>query len=145
LIDVPSSGRTLPALLEHQAQALGERPYLRIGTTTRSYVGMREAAARMAGSFAAAGLGPGDRLAIMSENREEVVDSWFASAWLGAILVPVNTATRGPQLQHVLQHSGARVLVIDPSFLERLELLDELPPELELIWVLEAAGYVLKR
>jgi crotonobetaine/carnitine-CoA ligase len=99
---------------------------------------MREAAARMAGSFAAAGLGLGDRLAIMSENREEVVDSWFASAWLGALLVPVNTATRGPQLQHVLSHSGARVLVIDPSFLERLERLDELPPELEQIWVLEA-------
>ena len=39
----------------------------------------------------------------MAENRLESSTPSFACAWLGAILVPINTATRGPQLEHVLR------------------------------------------
>src|SRR5262249_8613804 len=65
--DFPPAERTLPALLERQAAAFGERPYLRIGDTLRSYAEMRDAVARTAGSFAAAGVTRGDRVAIMCE------------------------------------------------------------------------------
>jgi len=84
----------------------------------------------------------GDRVALMSENRIEVIDSWFACAWLGAILVPFNTATRGPQLQHVLTDSDPRVFVLEERFLEHLEVLDDMPRSLERLWVLdrEAGG-----
>jgi len=99
---VPSRERTLPALLERQATTFGDKTFLRVGETTRSFAEMRDSVARLAGAFAASGVRHGDRVAIMAENRLEVVDAWFACAWLGAILVPFNTATRGPQLQHVL-------------------------------------------
>ncbi len=138
--DVPAGERTLPALLERQAAAIGDRRYLKAGETVRTYAAMREAVARTAGAFAAAGVQAGDRVAIMSENRSEVVDAWFASAWLGAILVPINTAVRGPQLQHVLTNSGPRVLAIEPGLVQHLDVLEGVPPELERIWELGGEG-----
>jgi crotonobetaine/carnitine-CoA ligase len=138
--DLPPAERTLPALLERQANALGDRPYLRVGDTARSYAEMRDAVARTAGSFAAAGVARGDRVAIMCENRCELVDAWFACAWLGASLVPLNTATRGPQLEHVLTNSGPRILAIEPGLFPNLDVVETLPLELERIWLLEGHG-----
>jgi crotonobetaine/carnitine-CoA ligase len=140
MIDVPARERTLPALLARQAAALGDRPYMRVGATARTFAETAEAAARTAGSLAAAGIGPGDRVAVMAENRREVIDTWFAVAWLGAILVPVNTALRGPQLEHVLTNSGPRALAIEPGLIGHLEVLRALPAELERIWLLDGDG-----
>lgn len=58
---------------------------------------MCESAARLAGAFAARGVGQGDRVAVMAENRIELLDAFCACAWLGAMLVPINTALRGAQ------------------------------------------------
>lgn len=95
---LPARQRTLPALLSLQAESLGDRPFLHVSETRRSFAEMRDAVARTAGAFAAAGVRRGDRVALMAENWVQVVDAWFACAWVGAILVPFNTATRGPQL-----------------------------------------------
>jgi len=140
MTDVPAAERTLPALLERQAAAHGDRPYLAVGDTSRTYAEMRDAVARTAGSFAAVGVRRGDRVAIMCENRSELLDAWFGCAWLGASLVPLNTATRGAQLEHVLGNSGPRVLAIEPDLAGHLDVVESLPPELERIWLLGADG-----
>ena len=75
----------------------------------------------------------------MAENRLEVIDAWFACAWLGAILVPFNTATRGPQLEHVLTDSAPRVLITEARYLDYLDVLETMPAELERLWVLDQA------
>ncbi|MBM3679440.1 MAG: AMP-binding protein, partial [Actinobacteria bacterium] len=134
---LPADLRTLPAILELRAAAQGDRPFLTVGGTRRSFAEMRDAIARRAAAFAAAGVQAGDRVAIVSENRLEVLDAWFASAWLGAILVPVNTATRGLQLEHVLTNSGPRVLALEAEFLPHLEVLGTVPDELERLWALD--------
>jgi carnitine-CoA ligase len=137
MIDVPAPERTLPSLLERQAGALGDRHYIRIGETSRTFAEMRTAVACRAGSFAAAGVERGDRVAFMAENRVELIDAWFAAAWLGATLVPLNTATRGPQLEHVLTNSEPRVLAIEPGLVQHLDVVDSAPAGLERIWVLD--------
>lgn len=136
---IPPRERTLPALLERQAAAFGSKTFLRVGESRRSFSEMRESIARLAGGFADAGVRHGDRVAIMAENRLEVIDTWFACAWLGAILVPFNTATRGSQLEHVLTNSAPRVLIADARCLEHLDVLERMPAELELLWVLDQA------
>ncbi len=135
---LPALERTLPHILTTQATTYGDRRFLSVGDTTRSFAGMRDAAARLAGAFAAAGIKPGDRVALMAENRLEVLDTWLACAWLGAILVPLNTATRGPQLEHVLTNSEPRAIALEPGFLDHLEVLDTLPSSVEHLWTLDA-------
>lgn len=133
----PPSERTLPTILSAQAAAYGQKSFLTVGETRRNFAEMKEAAAGLAASFAAAGVGAGDRVAVMAENRIEVLDAWFACAWLGAILVPINTATRGPQLEHVLTNSEPLAIAVEPQFLEYLEALGKLPESTQRIWALD--------
>ncbi len=57
---------------------------------------------------------------MMCENRIELLDLMLGCAWLGAVAVPLNTALRGPQLEHQLANSGARVLAMDSALLPLL-------------------------
>jgi carnitine-CoA ligase len=134
-VALPALERTLPALLERQAAQFAERTLVRTDAAERTFSEARDVAAAVAGRLASIGVAPGDRVAVMSENRLEFVDLWLGCAWLGAILVPINTAARGPQLSHVLRDSAPRVLVVEHDLLGALELA-ELPRELERLWVL---------
>ena len=136
---LPVSEQNLPALLERQARAYGASPLLRFGELERSFAEVRDAAARAAGDLSGAGVAPGERIAIMCENRVELLDLVLGCAWLGAVAVPLNTAMRGPALTHVLRNSGARVIAIDRVLLGALAHA-ELPGSLERAWVLEDAG-----
>ena len=72
---------------------------------------MRDAAARRAGGLAAVGIGRGDRVVVVAENRLEVIELWLGCAWLGAVFVPVNPALKGAQLEHVLSDAAPKLVV----------------------------------
>lgn len=133
---LPVPEQTLPALLERQAAAYGAKPLLRCGEVERSFAQVRDAAARAAGNLAAGGVAPGDRVAMMCENRVEVLDLILGCAWLGAVAVPINTALRGAQLTHVLRNCGARRIAVDTALLTVLAQ-TELPATLETAWALD--------
>src|ERR1700724_1379536 len=99
---LPAEQQTLPGLLERQAGVYGDKPLLRFGGLERSFAEVRDAAAAAAGTLSAAGIGPGDRIALMCENRIELLDFILGAVWLGAVAVPLNTALRGSQLAHQL-------------------------------------------
>jgi carnitine-CoA ligase len=105
------AARTIPALLQSQADRHGEHPLVRAGGRERTVAEVRQAAAERAGGLAAAGIGAGDRVVVISENRLEVLELWLGCAWLGAIFVPVNTALKGAQLEHVLADAGPKLLI----------------------------------
>ncbi len=134
---VPPERRTLQALLEFQASVRGERPLLRSGGVTLTVAQLRRAVAGTAGRLAAAGIGPGDAVAAMSENRAELIELFLGCAWLGAVYVPVNTALRGGQLRHVLGDAGVRLLVVEPGLVPAVEAVRGELPALEEVWVLD--------
>ncbi|MGW3646028.1 AMP-binding protein [Streptomyces sp. NPDC000878] len=106
---------TLPELVDAAAGTFGDRVFLRIGDTTRTYAETREATATMAGALAAQGCRPGDRIAALLSNRIELVDLVLGCAWLGAVVVPLNTALRGRSLRHVLDEARPRFLYAEPE------------------------------
>ncbi|MFD7503970.1 AMP-binding protein [Streptomyces sp. NPDC059850] len=116
----PGAAMTLPALLDAAAGAYGDRVFLRVGGVTRTYRQSREAAATMAGALAARGCRPGDRIAVMSGNRVEFTDLILGCAWLGAVLVPLNTGLRGEGLRHVLRQAEPSVLCAEEEFTGRI-------------------------
>ena len=75
-------------------------------TSTWSYADARDAAARFADTLRGAGVKAGDRVALICSNRLEFLQVVFGCAWLGAVAVPINVASRGPQLQHILATAG---------------------------------------
>ena len=132
--------RTLPAMLARQAERHGEKPLASAGDVRWSYAQAADAAARMAGTLRAAGIGAGDRVAIICSNRIELLGLLLGCAWLGAVAVPINVASRGPQLQHMLSNSSARLLVIETDYIENLAMLDAHALALEAIWTIGAPG-----
>jgi carnitine-CoA ligase len=132
--------RTLPALLLRQAERHGDKPLVSAGDIRWSYAEAATAAAAMAGTLRAAGIVAGDRVAIMSSNRIELIGLLLGCGWLGAVAVPINVASRGPQLQHVLANCGARLLAMEPELAGNLAMLDPAALALEAIWTIGPPG-----
>jgi fatty-acyl-CoA synthase len=68
------------------------------------------------------GVRKGDRVAYLGENSPQFLQVLFGAAQLGAVFVPINTRLAPPEIAHVLTDSGARVLIHDPEFVERVDL-----------------------
>ncbi|MFD1813551.1 class I adenylate-forming enzyme family protein [Rhodococcus gannanensis] len=66
------------------------------------------------------GVGPGDRVAVAMRNLPEFVPIMWATALLGAILVPLNAWWRGPELERALEEAEATVVFVDDERLQRL-------------------------
>lgn len=62
----------------------------------------------------------GDRIAVWLPNGREATIIFYAINYIGAVFVPFNTAYRGNLLEHVLANSDARVIVVHPGLMERL-------------------------
>jgi carnitine-CoA ligase len=132
----PPRERTLPVMLTRQAERYGDRPLFTTDAVSWSYTEAREIAPRYAGTLAAAGVRPGERLAIMCSNRAELMQLFLGCAWLGAIAVPINVASRGPQLEHVLKNCGARLLALEADLADALLHVDISILCLEKIWLI---------
>ncbi len=131
--------RTVVSLLLRQAQTLGKQTFLQAGSTTWSFEGMAETAARRAGTLGDAGVMPGDRVAAILRNGPELAELFFACAWAGALLVPLNVASKGEQLAHMLRNAAPRILVVDGEFVPHLDVPGGLPAELEQVWLVGAS------
>lgn len=134
LRDLPSRRRTLPVLLELQAERWPDRILVRTPQLSLTVEQLRARAARTAGLLAAAGIRTGDAVASMSENRVELLDLWLGCAWMGALYVPVNAALRGPQLTHVISDVGARLVIAEPQVLADVEAIRRDLPALDAVW-----------
>lgn len=110
---------TIPGLVDAAAAHHGERPFLTVDGTRRTYAQTRTAAATMAGALAARGCRPGDRVAVLLPNRVELVDLVLGCAWLGAVVVPLNTALHGRLLRHALEEAKPQYLYVDEDLAGR--------------------------
>lgn len=136
---LPPGQRTLPAMLQRQSERFAGRPLLRIAGRQWTHGDAAEAAAVRAGALAAAGVARGDRIAVMCGNRIEFLETFLGAGWLGASVVPVNTASMGPQIEYFLANSEARLLVVEAGFLERLATADLGRTALRELWIVGEA------
>ncbi|MGE4133741.1 MAG: class I adenylate-forming enzyme family protein [Bdellovibrionales bacterium] len=61
-------------------------------------------------------VGPGDRVACMSQNELEYILLFYATQRLGAILVPVNFRFTSPEVEHIVRDCGAKLLIAQECF-----------------------------
>ena len=127
--------RTVPKMLARQAERYAMRRLVAIGGRALTYADIMAAAAGYAGALAGAGVKAGDRVAIMCGNRPEMLLTFLGCAWLGAIAVPINTASRGAQLEHILGNCGARLVVIERELTPMLVPLDRSQIAVQALWL----------
>lgn len=127
---------TIPNMLIQRAQDEPYRPLVQCGEVKRNSWETLEAVATTAHLLASEGIKPGDTVALMSNNRIELLDFILGCAWMGAVAVPINAASRGDQLRHVLQNCGAKLVISEANFV--LPILDVVDTScVERLWVLD--------
>jgi fatty-acyl-CoA synthase len=80
-----------------------------------SYAELAVRVSRLADRLRTAGVGKGDRVAYLGPNHPAFVETMFATHALGGIFVPLNFRLTGPELDHLLENSGAAVLIHAPE------------------------------
>ncbi len=108
-------------MLERNAAAFPDRRFVQFWPGgTWSYGETLERVRRRAAALKAAGVRQGDHVLCWMGNGPDLLASWLAVNYLGAVYVPVNTAARGRPLEHILYNADARFLIAHRSLVGRL-------------------------
>src|SRR5688500_9342859 len=110
------AGRSVAEVLQIQAAENPDGTFLIYNDRRLTFAQVDARASALAAALAELGVEKGDRLAIDLPNWPEFVISMFAAAKLGAIIVPLNPRYTVPELQYMLRHSEATVVVCAENF-----------------------------
>ncbi len=69
----------------------------------------------------ALGIAHGERVAIVSQNSARLLTSFFGVSGSGRVLVPINFRLVAEEVSYIIEHSGARVLLVDPELEDALK------------------------
>ena len=90
---------------DQPATSLGDVTYARIGELARA----------QAAKLDELGIGFGDRVAYLSHNSARLYAAFFGVSGHGRVLVPINFRLSVDEVTYIVEHSGARVLYVDPE------------------------------
>jgi acyl-coenzyme A synthetase/AMP-(fatty) acid ligase len=128
---VEENVRTIGALIERNARRYRDKPYLCFGDRQVSYEEIHRITNKLANGLLKTGIRKGDKICVMMTNRPEFLYSWFAINKIGAIMVPVNTAFRGPELAYIIRHAESKAIICEAPFWPALHEIsgdDRFPP-----------------
>lgn len=101
----------------HEATIFGER--------TRTWAQVADRVPRLAGGLRSAGVVPGDRVAVLALNSDRHIELYYAIAWAGAVIVPLNTRWAVPENVYALGDAASAPLLVDDEFLDQVPALRE--------------------
>ncbi|MBI2817763.1 MAG: long-chain-fatty-acid--CoA ligase [Acidobacteria bacterium] len=99
--------------LERSAVVFADKPAVIYDDQKFTYAELRGRVHRLAGAFRRAGVQPGDRVAYLAPNIPPMLEAHYAVPLAGAILVAINIRLSSAEIAYILEHSEAKVLVID--------------------------------
>ncbi|MCZ8147652.1 MAG: long-chain fatty acid--CoA ligase [Roseomonas sp.] len=112
---------SLPQMMLELAVARQTKPMLRHwhggGWRSVTWGEFAHRVAAVAAGLRAAGIGPGDRVLLVSENRPEFLIADTGLMAIGAVTVPTYTTNTPADHAHILRDSGARVAIVSTSAL----------------------------
>jgi acyl-CoA synthetase (AMP-forming)/AMP-acid ligase II len=103
------------SFLERTAHAFPRRIGVVDGDRRLSWEEVRERVRRLAVALQESGIEQGDRLAFLAPNRTELLEAHYGVPAAGAVLVAINVRLTADEIAYIVRHSGARLVVVDPS------------------------------
>jgi len=95
---------------DQPAEPLGELTYRQVWDRARA----------QAAGLDALGIGPGERVAVVSHNSARLLTSFFGVCGWGRALVPVNFRLNAEEVAYIVEHAGASLLLVDPELDDEL-------------------------
>jgi crotonobetaine/carnitine-CoA ligase len=118
--DHPLEDRTIGRILAAKAATVGERPFLLFEGSRFSYADAHAITNGYAEGFRRAGIGRGEHVALMLDNRPELLWAMWGLGKLGAVAVPLNTAAKGDLLEYLLDQSDSVLVCAEDAYAERV-------------------------
>lgn len=140
-----SAPRTLPRLFETSADRFAERVFLLERRADRyegtTYAETRRRVHRFAAGLMAHGLERGDRVALISEGRNDWVVSELGILYCGAVNVPISVKIDElSDLQFRLLHAGCKMAIVSRGQADKIRQIKKNLPDLKLTVVLDPDG-----
>ncbi len=88
---------------------------------TIDYREMARRARAMAAGLDELGIGVGERVAMVSHNAARLLTALFGVSGSGRVLVPINFRLVAEEVRYIVEHSGARLLLVDPELADALD------------------------
>ncbi len=124
----------LKVLIEEKAIKNGEQSFMLFEDRTISYMEIHKGSNIIANNLRKIGVKKGENVLIFLFNSPEYLMIWFALAKLGAVMVPINTASRSHDLSHIIEDSEAETIILETLLLENyLEVKDQVNIKREII------------
>lgn len=95
--------------------AVHDEPLLEHTWGPLTYRQLDERARALAASLDALGVPTGGRVAILSQNAARMLAAFYGVSAYGRVLVPINFRLTAAEAGYIVEHSGAEVLLVDPS------------------------------
>jgi HIP---CoA ligase len=108
---------TIPRMVRASAERFGDREAIVDGETRFSFVDVEHQMTAVARSLIAAGIEPGDRVAVWAPNSAAWIAAGLGVLAAGAWLVPLNTRLKGEEAAFILGKTDARLLFAPREFL----------------------------
>ena len=112
---------TVAELLRVHAKERPDQVAFVLGDRSVTFAELDERSSRVAQGLQAAGVGPGDRVAILDKNSLEYFDLVFGAAKCNAVLVAVNWRLAPPEAAFIVGDATAKVLVVGPDLVPLFE------------------------
>lgn len=98
------------------------------GHTRMTYAEFGERVNRWANLMTSLGIAKSDRVAVLSQNCHRVLEAFFGTPLLGSILMPLNFRLVSEDFLYILNHGGARVVIVEEGL---THLIDSIRDQLE--------------
>jgi acyl-CoA synthetase (AMP-forming)/AMP-acid ligase II len=109
----------LTQLLERNRQCFPDRTALVDEQRSVTWAEFHDRTAELARGLSDLGIARGDRVAVLSKDRIEVLESYFALARLGALFVPLNHSLAVPEVTGIVERVGAVAVLGESELLDR--------------------------
>ena len=106
-------GITVGDFLARNARLWPQRTGLEEGPRAWTFAAWNARVNRLANALVGSGIGRGDRVALLSHNREELVTAYLATQKIAAVPVPMTFRLASGEMAHILDDSGARALIAE--------------------------------
>jgi len=110
------------------------------GALRLSYRELGERVDRLSNALLGLGLERGDRVCILSPNSHFFLESFYATARVGLILVPLNYRLVAADHEYILNHAGVRAVLVDWEYTEIVDGIRDALPSVEHWIVAQESG-----
>ncbi|MEE8311558.1 MAG: AMP-binding protein, partial [Candidatus Binatia bacterium] len=123
-------------IIKRQRLLRPEAPAVTFAGRTFTYADLYERSCRTANALSRLGVGPEDRVAVLSKNCHQYVELYFAASLIGAVTTPLNYRLSAPELAYIINDAEAVCAIVGEEYVDTIDSIrDELASVREFVCI----------